>query len=65
MYICPGDSTLILSKISEGILAPRRSHTQGKPNTETLLSVENPEILLRNKGKEQINISQFVASSSQ
>ena len=27
--------------------------------------MENPERLLRNKGKEQINISQFGASSSQ
>ena len=46
-------------------MAPRRSHTRGNPNNETLLSVENPKRLLRNKGKEQIDISQFGASSSQ
>ena len=54
-----------MSNILEGILAPRRSHTRGNTNTETLLSVENPEILLRNRAKEQIDISQFGASSSQ
>ena len=56
---------MILINISEGILDPRRSHTRGNPNTEILLSVENPERLLRSKRKEQINISQFRASSSQ
>ena len=60
-----GDSTSISSKILECILAPKRLHTWGNPNIETLLSVENTERLLRNKGKEQIDISQFGASSSQ
>ena len=43
----------------------RRANTRGKPNTETLQSVENPKRLLRNKNKEKINSSQSGASSSQ
>ena len=63
--LSPGDSTLNLSKILEDILASRRSHTRGNLDTEILQGVENPEILLRSSGKEQINISQFGASSSE
>ena len=65
MYIFPGDSTFILSKISEGILASRRLYTRGNPDTEIFQGVENPERLFRARGKEKINISQFGASSSQ
>ena len=47
LHIFPGDSTFILSKISEGILDSRRSYTQGNPNTEILQSVETPKSLFR------------------
>ena len=65
MYIFPSDSTFIIRKILEGILASKRSHTRGNPDIEILQSVENPEKLFRIRGKEKINISQFGASSSQ
>ena len=55
--LSPGDSTYILSNISKGIMASRRSHTRGNPNTDILQGVENLERLLRSRGKEQINIS--------
>ena len=65
MYICPGEFTFILNSITEDILAFRRASTRGNPNTDILQSMENPQILLRNKNKEKINSSQFGASSSQ
>ena len=49
----------------QDILASRRIHTRGNPNPETLQSVENPERILRNRNKENVDFSLFGTSSSQ
>ena len=43
-------------RIAEGILATKKPHTQGNPNSEILPSVDERSKLFRNKGKEQSDI---------
>ena len=47
------------------ILASRKIHTRGNSETETLLSVDNLERILRNRNKEKLNSPLFRTSSSQ
>ena len=51
-------------RIVEGILASRRPRTRGNPDAEILQGVDNPNKLLRNKGKDQLDIPQFENSST-
>ena len=51
-------------RIVEGILASRRPHKRGNPNAEILQGVDNPNKLLRNKGKDQLDIPHFGNSST-
>ena len=46
-------------------MASRRPHTQGNPDIEILQGLDNPNKLLRNKGKYQLDIPQFGNSSTQ
>ena len=43
-------------QIVEGILASWRPHIRGNPDTQILQGVDNPNKLLRNKGKDQLDI---------
>ena len=45
-------------------MAFRRPHTRGNPDTEILLGVDNPNKLVTNKGKDQLDIPQFGISST-
>ena len=51
-------------QIAEGILASRGPHTRGNTNAEILQGVDNPNKLLRNKGKDQLDIPHFGNSST-
>ena len=51
LYICPGNFTFILNSITWEILGFRRVHTRANTYTKTLQTVENPEIILRNRNK--------------
>ena len=46
-------------QISKGILASRRPHTRGNTDAKLLQGVDNPNKLLRNKGKDELDIAQF------
>ena len=65
LYICPGDSTPVSTNTTLDILASRKIHTRGNSDTETLLTVDNPERILRNRNKEKLDSPLFDTSSSQ
>ena len=46
-------------RIAEGIPTSRKPHTRGNPDAEILQGVDNPNKLIRNKGKYQLDIIQF------
>ena len=62
--VCPSDSELATISIAPAILAPRKIHTRGNSYTETLLSVDNPEKILRNRNKEKLGSPLFDTLSS-
>ena len=64
LYVCPGDSKTATTNIALDILAPRKIHTRGNSNTKNLLSVDNPEKILRNRNKEKLGSPLFDTSSS-
>ena len=54
-----------MTSITLDILAPRKIHMRGNSDTKTLLSVDNPEKILRNRNKEKLDSLLFDTSSSQ
>ena len=65
LYIFLGDFTLSLASVTRDMSTSRRIHTRGNHNLETLQSVENPERILRNRNKENVDFPLFGTSSSQ
>ena len=65
LYVHPDDSMPTPTSTTLDILASRKIHTRGNSETETLLSVDNPERILRNRNKEKSDSPLFDTSSSQ
>ena len=65
LYVCPSDSTPASTNTTLDILASKKIHTRGNSDIETLLNVDNPEKILRNRNKEKLDSPLFDTSSSQ
>ena len=64
LYVCPGNFTPTSTSIALDILASRKIHTRGSSDTEILLSLDNPERILRNRNKEKLGSLLFDTSLS-